>query len=237
MSTIPVVNIKAEIQSLSPSAYVEMFVIDATQIEGGALMRFHSGIAQGYKELVWQGETYQPLPLEASGFDLTAQGTLPRPKIRVANVGGLFSSMAIQLDDLINAKVTRKRTFARYLDAVNFTAGNPEANPDQYLPDEVWYVDRKVSEDKHTIEWELASAFDVDGVQLPYRQVIKNSCCWRYRSSECGYTGPFVDKDDQPTSDVNADYCTKKLAACRVRFGIGEVLPFGGFPGAQRAAG
>ena len=35
-----------------------------------------------------------------------------------------------EMDDLINAKVTRKQTFARYLDAVNFAEGNPEANPD-----------------------------------------------------------------------------------------------------------
>lgn len=233
MELIPTVNIESEIQSLSPTAYVEMFEIDTSHIAGGSLMRFHSGIAQGYRELVWQGEIYHPLPLEAEGFDLTAQGTLPRPKLRVANVGGLFSAMAIEMDDLINSKVTRKRTFARYLDAVNFKDGNLEANPDQHFPDELWFIDRKVSETKHAVEWELASAFDLDGIQLPFRQVVKNTCTSKYRSAECGFTGGYFDKDNLPTTDPNKDFCPKTLAACRARFGDGS-LPFGAFPGVQR---
>ncbi|EPD0228112.1 phage minor tail protein L, partial [Acinetobacter baumannii] len=174
------------------------------------------------------------MPIESSGFDKTAQGTLPRPKLKIANVGGLFSAMVIQMDDLVGARITRKRTFARYLDAVNFRNGNPEENPDQHLPDEMWLVDRKATETKDVIEWELASAFDFDGIKLPYRQVLKNSCAWRYRGPECGYSGGYYDEFDQPTNDINKDCCPKRFTSCKARQGSDVVLTFGGMPGVQR---
>jgi phage-related protein len=33
-------------------------------------------------ELVWDGNTYQRLPLEMDGFEYTGNGQLPRPKVR-----------------------------------------------------------------------------------------------------------------------------------------------------------
>lgn len=228
--------IQDEIQSLSPSSIVEMFVLDSTMMKGGSIFRFHAGTSELNSPVVWQGQTYQPLPIEAEGFDLSAGGSLPRPKVRVANIDGLFSAAIADMDDLVGCKITRKRTMARFLDAVNFKAGNPNADPMQEFPDQTWFIDKKNSENKHMIEWELASAFDVQGVMLPFRQVIQNSCCWQYRGPECAYDGPAFDKDDKRTWTEGADHCPKRLTSCQVRFGsIGQPnLPFGGFPGVQR---
>lgn len=124
-------------------------------------------------------------------FDVSSQGTLPTPKLILANVSGLFSSLAAELDNLIGCKVIRKRTFGRFLDEVNFPNGNPEADPTQHLPDQIWFIDRKVNESRVSIEWELASAFDFQGVQLPFGQVTKNACRWQYRSPDCGWTGGY----------------------------------------------
>lgn len=228
-------DIKQEIQSLSPTGLVELFVLDATMFAGGDVYRFHSGLSQTNQPVVWQGETYLPIPLEATGFDLTAQGTMPQPSLKIANVGGALSAMALSMEDLIGARVTRKRTFVRYLDAVNFPKGNSEANPDQYFPDELWFIDSKVIENRHQVEWRLASAFDLDGVKLPFRQIIKSTCPWKYRSTECGYTGSKCFKrNDEPTNDMNEDVCGKRLGSCKLRFD--GPLPFGGFPGAERGA-
>ena len=226
--------IQAEIQSLAPSALMEMFVLDTTNFAGGGLSYFHAGTNKLQQPLVWQGNSYTALPIEADGFDLSSKGQLPKPRIRIANINGLFSAQVAQNDDLIGCKVTRKRTFAKYLDAVNFPGGvNSTADPNQYLADEVWFVDRKVSENKYLIEWELASAFDVQGVMLPFRQIVQNSCAWKYRSAECGYTGTaYFDKNDLGTTQAN-DYCAKRLSSCKARFG-NNYLPFGGFPGANR---
>lgn len=222
-----------EIQSLERSALIELFILDSTNI-GGDISHFHSGTNNNGQPIVWQGVTYQPLPIESEGFDISAQGTLPTPKIRVANIQGLFSALSLELGDLVGSKIIRKRTFGRYLDAVNFKGGvNPEADPTQGYPDQLWFVNRKVSEDRYVIEWELSSAFDLMGVKLPFGQIIKNSCRWRYRSAECGWGGGFFTKDDKPTSDPNMDRCGKRIASCECRFGQDQPLPYGGFAGAQ----
>jgi lambda family phage minor tail protein L len=151
--------------------------------------------------------------------------------VRVANITGLVSALARDYNDLVGATLTRKRTFLRYLDAVNFAAGNPSADPAQAFADEVWFVDRKASENRVLVEFELAASFDLAGVKLPRRQVVQNVCAWRYRSAECSYAGGAVaDLNDNPTTDLAADQCGKRLASCKQRFGIYAVLPFGGFP-------
>jgi hypothetical protein len=53
-------------------------------------------------------------------------------------------------------------------------------------------VDRKSTETRDVVEFELAASFDLAGVRAPKRQCISNICQWVYRSAECGYdpTGP-----------------------------------------------
>lgn len=227
-------TIAAEIQSLSPSAIIELFTLDMS-IHDQPAKHFHAGTNGLEQAIVWGGVTHTPLPVEASGFDITSKGTLPRPKFLLANVGGLFSADVDLYDDLVGCKVIRQRTFARYLDAINFPGNvNPDADPNQKLPTDLWFVERKVSENRHIIEWELSSAFDLMGVMLPYRQVIQNSCPWRYRGAECGYVGTsYFDKANNVVGTLAADTCAKQLSSCKLRFGD-AVLPFGGFPGAVR---
>ena len=226
-------TIRAEIQSLSPSALLEFFILDSTNITGGSILRFHAGTNGLMQPVVWQGQTYSPLPVKAEGFDLNAKGTLPRPKMTVANAGGLLSADVRNFNDFVGCKVTRKRTFLKYLDASNFPNGNPTADANQYLPDEVWYVERKVTENRYIIEFELASALDLQGIQLPNRQIIQNSCPWKYRGTECGWTGAYYDKNNMPAATAASDSCAKTLAACKARFQL-QPIRFGGFPGATR---
>lgn len=224
-------SIASDIQKLEPGALVELFVVE---VPGGDTLRFHAGTNALDGDVVWQGNTYTRFPVMAEGFEKSGKGSLPRPKIKVANITGLIGALARENDDLVGARITRKRTFARYLDAVNFPGGvNPSADPLSEFPDEIWSVDRKSSENAVFVEWELAAAIDLAGVALPRRQVIQNVCPWRYRSTECGYTGGAVaDLTDAATSDLSADACGKRLTSCKLRFGQYGELPFGGFPAA-----
>lgn len=218
-------TIESDIQHLNPGVIVEMFELDATNI-GGDVLRWHSGTDLAGQAVVWQGVSYLPYPVEASGFSRSSQGSLPRPQLRVANVSGLIGALARGLDDLLGAKVTRKRTFAKYLD------GQPQADPNCHFVDEIFFVDRKASENGIYVEFELSSAFDVQGVKLPRRQCIQNTCMWLYRGAECGYTGPPVaDRGDVPTTDPAQDACGKRLTSCKLRFGQFEELSFGAMPG------
>src|SRR5260364_231865 len=225
-------TIQTEVQKLSPSALVELFELDL-RLWGGEILRFHAGVNALGRDVVWQGQPYVRLPIEAEGFERRGQGALPRPRIRVANIGGLLGAEARAFEDFVGCRLIRKRTFARFLDAVNFPEGNPEADPNQHFSDEIWSVDRKAAENAVSLEFELAASIDLPGVRLPGRQVIPATCTWVYRSAECGYTGnAYFGENDRPTADPHQDRCGKRLSSCKCRFGEYGVLNFGGSPGA-----
>lgn len=226
-------GIANDIQKLDPGALVELFVVDATSIPGGSVNYFHAGTNSLSGPIVWQGATYNALPIQANGFSKAGTGQLPRPTLLMANVLGTIGAMARDFNDLLGAKVLRKRTFVKYLDAVNFPGGlNPTANPLEAFPDDEFYVDQKVREDKFVVELALAAKCDLEGVRIPLR-VVTQTCGWRYRGEGCGYAGgPVAKTDDTATSDPAQDSCGKRLGSCKLRFGATNLLPFGGFPGA-----
>jgi lambda family phage minor tail protein L len=207
-------TIEADIAALSPSALVELFELDLTPL-GGELVRFHAGTNQIGGDVTWQGNIYSAFPVQATGFAITGTGTIPRPKMTVANVTGLISAFVLSFNDLLGAKITRKRTLVKYLDAVNFPGGtNPTADPDSHLADDVYSIDRKSAENKNAVEFELAAAFDVQGVQLPRRQIIRNLCSWAYRGPECGFTGaPIWDANDTFISSASSAEGNAVIAA------------------------
>ena len=224
--------INSDVQKLEPGNMVVLFELDSTAI-GGDLLRFHGHI--GNPEIVWQGNVYTQWPIDAQGFERTGAGQQPNPTVTVADVNGMVSSMCIALKDLVGATVTRRRTMAKYLDAVNFAGGNPTADPAQQMPTEVWEISQKSNEDPGVeVEFTLSSPMDVGGVQLPGRQIIANVCPFQYRSSLCNYTGTlYFDRDNNPVDDPSLDVCGKRLSSCKCRFGEFEVLNFGGFPAAS----
>lgn len=226
--------IESDIQKLNPGNIVELFQLDTTAAGDNQIYYLHNGVNELGNSVVFDGNLYTRFPIVASEFEKTSQGTLPRPKIQIANVTGLIGVLAKELGDLVGSKVTRIRTFVKYLDAVNFPGGvNPTADPNQVLDKEIWFIDRKSSENVVFVEFELTAAFDVQGVKIPRRQVVQNVCPWRYRSSECSYSGgPVADKFDQATDNPALDSCGKRLNSCRLRFGATAELPFGGFPSA-----
>ena len=218
----------SELQKVAPSAIIELFELqlDAANHGVNETYRFHAGAnlnANG--NVVWNGNTYLRFPVEADGFEYSGQGQLPRPKIRVSNIMGTITALLLSLPSgLERAKVTRVRTLARYLDAVNFPGGvNPYGPPDPTaeFPREIYYIDRKASETREMVEFELAAAFDLTGVRGPKRQCISSICQWKYRSTECGYTAAaYYDTNDQPVATLALDACGKRLSSCEARFDL-----------------
>ena len=227
--TVPA-SIAIELQKLAPSARIELFEIDAA-IVGGGLYRFHAGKNNLIGDIVWQGNSYSAFPIEVEGFEWNGKGQLPRPTLRVSNVMGTITALVLAYDDLAGVKVTRIRTLAKYLDAVNFAAGNASADPTAEYPRDVYFIDRKTSETRDSIEFELAASIDLAGVMLPRRAIIQNYCPWRYRGTECGYTGTaYFDTNDASVGSLALDVCGKRLSSCKARFGTYAELPYGGFP-------
>lgn len=222
--------ITRDIQQANAGSLLEFYKIDLLPLGINEQYYFHNGINELGANVVWQGQTYSRFPIEAEGFQTNGTGQQARPILRVANITGLLGALVAANSDLVRAKFTRKRTFLKYIDVINFAAGNATADANIFLPDEVWIIDRKANQSAMFIEWELASALDLSGVLLPRRQCIQNVCTWRYRGAECGFTGGAVaDINDARTVILANDACGKRLQSCKLRFGDGA-LPYGGFP-------
>lgn len=219
--------ITADVQTLQPGDLVELYEVDSRDI-GGEVYRFHS---YGVGDIVFQGNEYGPWPIKAEGFEITGDGKQPMPSLTLGNVDGYISSLCIYLGDMVGSKLTRRRTLAKYLD------NGPEADPTEELVPDIYYVERKVSENNEIVRFELASALDFEGQQIPRRQVIANTCCWLtiggYRGPYCGYNGPPVaDEFDVPTNSALRDRCGGLVRSCKLRFGENNELNHGGFPAA-----
>lgn len=228
-------TITSDVQKLEPGEEVRLFEIDATAI-GGDIQRFHGHIGNGV--IVWQGNSYAPWPLDTEGFARTSDAQQPTPSVTVGNVDGTISSLCIFLADMVGAKVTRHRTLAHYLDAVNYPDGNPTADPTAEMAIEQWVIQQKLSETNVSVQFALSTALDFSGRQLPGRQIIANVCQWLakggYRGKYCGYTGAAgFDKNNVPVSDPSLDRCGGRISSCKVRFGATAEIPYGSYPAAS----
>ena len=225
-----------ELAKLNPSAIIELFELHLDNTLHGStdVYRFHAGANAAITgNVVFNGNTYTRIPVEADGFEFSNTGSLPRPTLTIANLDNTMSTLLLLVNattagnDLGGAEVRRIRTLKKFLD------GESTADPNAKFPDERWFIDRKANESRDSVTFELASKFDLAGQKLPKRQVIANVCQWVYRSSECSYTGSnYFDVNGNTVSTLAADVCGKRVASCKLRFGNTAELPFGSFPGA-----
>ncbi len=225
-----------ELAKINPSAIIELFELrlDSTLHGSSDVYRFHAGVNAAVSgNIVFNSQTYTRIPIKADGFEYSNTGTLPRPTLSISNLDSTMTTLLLLVNattagnDLGGAEVRRIRTLKKYLD------GESTADPNARFPEERWFVDRKASESRDVVTFELASKFDLAGQKIPKRQVIANVCQWKYRSSECSYTGSnYFDVNGNSVSTLAEDVCGKRVASCKLRFGDTAELPFGSFPGA-----
>ena len=176
--------IVSNLQNINPSAIIELFSLQLDNDLHGAttIYRFHAGSSlKDNGEIVWAGNSYQRFPIQAEGFAFR-QGQLPRPTLTVSNALGTITAILLTVNtttagnDLTGATVTRIRTLARFLDAVNFPGDiNPYGTPDNTaeFPQEIYKIDRKSAENREAVQFELASVFDLAGIRAPNRQCTR----------------------------------------------------------------
>lgn len=225
-------------QSLQPDASVELFTLDATSI-GGPIYYFVQGKHGDGDPIVFNGVTYQALDIEFEGLEVTGTGALPTPRIRLSNSDGVVQSIINTWGDLVGCDLYRVRTFRCHLD------GEADADPTAFFGPDQFRFAQKTTQNPIYFEWELSAAIDQEGKMLPGRQIIRDTCLWRYRvwngtsfdytKALCPYTGSnYFDINDQPVANPEDDYPSRRLGCCKARFGENAPLPFGGFPGVGR---
>lgn len=193
----------AELQKPSPSNIVELFQLELNTTMHGISQTyyFHNGTnTNENSNLIFNNIEYTRMPIEAEGFEYNGKQT-PRPTLKISNILGTITTILLTLPQgLEGAKVTRLRTLQRYIDNTNFTGGeillengsnlllengsaidmesglNPFGTPDPTatFDEQIFLIDRKSSENRAEVVFELAASSDVHGVRLPKRQVLPN---------------------------------------------------------------
>ena len=194
----------------------------------------------GTNPVSFQGNIYTPMPIEMSGMEWSGQGKLPRPTLRISNIGGLASALVIAHGDMLGATVTRIRTLREFLD------DGTTPDPTSFTEPEIFTLDRKSSMTKHQVEWECAAKLDQQGIKIPRRLMIRDTCSLVYRAwvadaatgigsfvyGDCPYDGAnCYTIGDLGTLDPSQDMCSHLLQGCLLRYGTMTPLPIACFPG------
>lgn len=183
---------------LQPTAILELYKLypDTTN-SPSTYLSFHGGSIFG-GNVVWQGIQYIPIPVEASGFGVFADGSLPRPTLKVSNNNNIVTYFLGKYQDFKNAKIYRKKVFLKHLDDSNFDGQNPFglANSESEISEEKYLIGQKKQENKGFVEFELNLPLDLDNFDVNHRTVNAKYCYWQYRGLGCGYEGKPVEKDN-----------------------------------------
>lgn len=181
----------------TPSALLELFTLNGLAIGLNTVYYFVDAISTQGQNVVFNGVTYTAFPIKWESMNQTSSGELTRPKLTVSNIRGFISSLLLSNQNGIDgATVTRVRVNARFLDASNFPTPTPSwvtPDPTAAYPAEPFVINRKIAENPQVVVWELGTPLETQGVKLPKRQIVANLCAaWKYRDTNCGYTGAPV---------------------------------------------
>ncbi len=172
--------------------------------------------------------------LKIGNFDIGTGVLNPRILGRVFDATGLdFAGDGVSGVYMGDAQIELNNVVTAYQPLLTIAEANPTADPDEELPPEIWFVERKAVESPEVVEFELASALNFEDKQLPGRQIKANHCDWTYRGEGCNYVGPPVATVlDAPTVDPLLDRCGKRLASCALREWPDDILNFSSYPAA-----
>lgn len=253
--------LNSDLQKLSVTGRVTLYELDATKL-GAGVFRWHGHVShedwqiidgsmvtdslQVRRDIIWQGNVYEPLPIKSDGLEVRGDGKASMPVLNIsANREdaqgvmqiGFIRALCLQYHDLAGAKLTVTNTLAQYLDATNFSNGNPQANANEYRK-QVWFVEQKTGENALSVTFELSNPVDFEGSRIPSRE-ITSFCHWalhgRYRGQECKYMGTAMFTDEGlPTDNPALDRCGGRLSDCRIR---NNEQNFGGFPSSSLIKG
>lgn len=202
--------ITTDLQSQSvDSALVELYELD---LGNGTTLFFHAGLEQNLTTVKFHpvgqpGATpneYDAMPIMMDGVEANADGASNRPTLTVANVSSLFRGLLddeeFTFEDLIGTRITRRQTFAKYLDG-----GSEAANPFEF-PIRTYLIDRISSETSVGVTFELAAPFDVSGIKLPNRIVVGKYCTWLYQGFETASKGGCIWSANSKTIYEGVEY-------------------------------
>jgi len=112
-----------DLYSAVQDAVVELFTLDATA-RGLGVTRFSAATNILGNAVIFNGNTFTPLPITGAGWARTTGDSAPRPTITISNVNAVIQSLIYSAGDLAGSTLTRQRVYSKYLDRVNFPRWN-----------------------------------------------------------------------------------------------------------------
>lgn len=170
-------NVVRDLQRQSSGA--SLIILYELEMPDGTTWYFHDGKSSSITDITFDGNTYEAIPVEFDGVDITSDGPSSRPTVTIGNVLSVFKDAlgaTYTYEDLLGKKFTRRRTLSTYL----------TSSPAVELPKNIFYVDRIASSSVISVSLELASPFDLEGVKLPTRTIIGGGCSWQYQGASWG---------------------------------------------------
>lgn len=233
--------VAAAAQEFAPGAAVDLFTLDLNPI-GVATVYYFTPTNLAGVEIVWNSQTYTYAAISLSDLEWSADGDPPNPKLLLPNGSKFTAALVTQYEDLVGVKVTRTRTFQRFLD------GQPDADVNAYLSLDTFRIEQKTALNKVFAEFSIRPVHSMEHRNLPGRVCLKNTCQHRYRvwtgsafdytNATCPYTeegtGNVFDRDGNAATNAT-DVCGKTLADCQLRYNDpAETVPIFAFPGMAR---
>lgn len=231
--------IATDMQRLEREPRIYLYEIDATKY-GDGILRFTPMVDGTDTFQVWfAGVQYLRLPITAEGFEWSGTGTAPRPTLSLTAEDLSLLGMINRKQDLVGCPVKRIQTHRKYLD------DGVAANPSAVYPVDSYVIERKASQKRRLLAFELSTPMDQQGKKLPARQVIRDTCLhrfrywsggkWNYNGVTCPYAGAAMyEPNGSPTADPTKAKCGKRIKDCTIHFGQDATLPMFAFPGVGR---
>ena len=164
------------------SPLVSLFEVS---IPGTTPLYLHPGVEGDFSTVQFRDATnnaqineYFAMPMIVDGLEMNSDGASARPRLTVANIGANLTTRlgSVKFSDLIGQRVTRRQTLQKYL-----YGETGDASPPVELTRQTFIIDRITNENPISVEFELAVAYDLEGVRLPRRRVVGKFCSWMYQ--------------------------------------------------------
>lgn len=161
-------NLAPEFQKLNQgSAWVELFTLDLTAF-GGTIFRFCNQTNKDGGAIVFNNIPYVALPIMVEGWASNSTGTSAKPTMTVSNLTKYLQAAIITQGDMVGARVSRIRTYAKFLD------DGETPNPSAFLGPDVVFIEQKIMHSRKQVQFQLCSVLDRMGMRLPRRQILKD---------------------------------------------------------------
>ena len=197
----------------------------------------HQRRATSTHEIVWGGQLYSPLPMDASGFELTTRGAFPQPTVTISNLYGAGNLLLDSYKGLVGAEIVRILTLRRFLD----DGETPDPQRLHHARQVSWSRRRPATTPSPSpSSWRAAwtsrarscraGKSSATSAPTPIASFDPATGAFDYSLASCPYTGAAnFDTANAPT-DAAHDQCSRNLVGCQLRF-PGQVLPARFFPG------